>query len=83
MSDNDILVDLLGHPEIKMPRKPESVFGRSNGDGDHSGGYDLTNPNLHHGVEDTYRPFHSSEPPKSNGFVKTDAAPVAATRRST
>ena len=73
MSDNDILVDLLGHPEIKVPRKPESVFGL-NSDRDHDGGYDLTNPNLHHGVEDTYRPFHSSEPPKSNGFVKTDAA---------
>jgi hypothetical protein len=77
MSDNDILVDLSGHPEIKMPRKPESIFGRLNGDGDQNGGYDLTNPNLHHGVEDTYRPFHLSEQPKSNGFVKTDAAPVA------
>src|ERR1700761_3847721 len=74
MSDNDILVDLLGHPEINLPRKPEGVFGRVNGDGDHNGGYDLTNPNLHHGAEDTYRPFHPSEQPKS--LIKSDASLV-------
>ena len=80
MSDNDVLVDLLGHPEIKMPRKPESVPGRLNGDSDHDGGYDLTNPNLHHGVEDIYRPFQSSEQPRSGSLVETDASPVAVSK---
>ncbi len=79
MSDNDILVDFLGHPEIsKTPRRPESVPGRVNGDSDHDGGYDLTNPNLHHGVEDTYRPFQSSERPGSTRLVEPDASRVAA-----
>src|ERR1700730_1059112 len=77
MSDNDVLVDLLGHPEIRMPRKPENVPGRVNGDGDHAGGYDLTNPNLHHGVEDIYRPFQSSEQSSSSRSVEPDASPAA------
>ncbi len=76
MSDNDVLVDLLGHPEIRMPRKPESVPGRVNGDSDHAGGYDLTNPNLHHGVEDIYRPFQSSEQLRSSRSVEPDASPA-------
>ena len=80
MSDNDVLVDLLGHPEIKMPRKPESIPGRANGDSDHAGGYDLTNPNLHHGVEDIYRPFQSSEQPRSSHLVEADASPAPASQ---
>jgi hypothetical protein len=76
MSDNDIL-NLLGNPEInKMPRKPEAAPGRLNRDSGHDGGYDLTNPNLHHGVEDTYRPFQSPEQPRLNHWVKTDAPPT-------
>src|SRR4029077_13875245 len=77
MSDNDVLVDLLGHREMRMPRKPESVTGRVNGDSDHAGGYDLTNPNLHHGVEDIYRPFQSSEQSRSSRSVEPDASPAA------
>ena len=74
MSDNDVLVDLLGLPEItKMSRRPEGVAGRVNGDSDHDGGYDLTNPNLHHGVEDIYRPFQSSEQLESTRLPEPDA----------
>src|SRR5258705_152976 len=62
MSDNDVLVELLGSPEIRMIRKPENILGRGNGDSDDTSGYDLTNPNLHHGAEEIYRPVQSSEP---------------------
>src|SRR6266436_4765987 len=62
MSDNDVLVELLGSPEIRTIRKPENILGRGNGDSDDTGGYDLTNPNLHHGAEEIYRPVQSSEP---------------------
>src|SRR6266571_7488409 len=64
MSDNDVLVELLGSPEIRTIRKPENILGRGNGngDGDDASGYDLTNPNLHHGAEEIYRPVQSSEP---------------------
>ena len=78
MPDNDVLLDLLGDPEIKTARKPDSMPGRDDGDGRH-GGYDLTNPNLHHGVEDTYRPFHSSGPSGSSRLMGADGshAPVS------
>jgi Ca2+-binding RTX toxin-like protein len=62
MSDNDVLVELLGSPEIRTIRKPENILGRGNGDSDDASGYDLTNPNLHHGAEEIYRPVRSSEP---------------------
>jgi Ca2+-binding RTX toxin-like protein/carbon monoxide dehydrogenase subunit G len=62
MSDNDVLVELLGSPEIRTIRKPENILGRGNGDSDDASGYDLTNPNLHHGAEEIYRPLQSSEP---------------------
>src|SRR6266699_388030 len=62
MSDNDVLVELLGSPEIRTIRKPENILGRGNGDSDDASGYDLTNPNLHHGAEEIYRPVQSSEP---------------------
>src|SRR6266702_6316470 len=62
MSDNDVLVELLGSSEIRTIRKPENILGRGNGDSDDASGYDLTNPNLHHGAEEIYRPVQSSEP---------------------
>jgi Ca2+-binding RTX toxin-like protein/carbon monoxide dehydrogenase subunit G len=62
MSDNDVLVELLGSPEIRTIRKPENILGRGIGDSDDASGYDLTNPNLHHGAEEIYRPVQSSEP---------------------
>ncbi|HYS90387.1 MAG TPA: cadherin repeat domain-containing protein, partial [Bradyrhizobium sp.] len=62
MSDNDVLVELLGSSEIRTIRKPENILGRGNGDSDDASAYDLTNPNLHHGAEEIYRPVQSSEP---------------------
>src|ERR1019366_7113809 len=55
MPNNDILDDLLVRPD-KNVRKAEGVVesARSN-QGDESG-YDLTNPNLHHGAEANYVP---------------------------
>ncbi|SHK65829.1 putative Ig domain-containing protein [Bradyrhizobium lablabi] len=55
MPNNDILDDLLVRPD-KVIRKAEGVVepARSN-QGDESG-YDLTNPNLHHGAEAKYAP---------------------------
>src|ERR1700692_2131129 len=55
MPNNDILDDLLVRPD-KAIRKAEGVVepARSN-QGDESG-YDLTNPNLHHGAEAKYAP---------------------------
>src|SRR5216684_3586158 len=61
MPDDEVLMDLLGRPEIRTIRKPENFLERGNGDRDNSGGYDLTNPNLHHGAEDIYRPVQSSD----------------------
>jgi hypothetical protein len=66
MPDNDVLMDLLGRPEIRTIRKPENLLERGNSDRDNSGGYDLTNPNLHHGAEDIYRTVQSSDQPGSN-----------------
>ena len=55
MPNNDILDDLLVHPD-KNVRKAEGVVeSASNNQGDESG-YDLTNPNLHHGADDKYAP---------------------------
>ena len=79
MPDNDVLLDLLSDPEIKSARKPETMPGRDDGEGRH-GGYDLTNPNLHHGVEDTYRPFHSSGQSGSNRSVDADASQAAVSK---
>ena len=77
MSDNDVLVDLLDHTENKTNRKPENIRTGGNGDGDHPGGYDLTNPNLHHGVDDVYRPVPSSEQLRSSPSI--DAGVSSAT----
>src|ERR1035437_2369120 len=55
MLDNDILTQLLGRPD-KTARKTEGVLEPArNSHGDESG-YDLTNPNLHHGAEPNYAP---------------------------
>jgi hypothetical protein len=75
MSDNDVLVDLLDLPEIKAIRKPESILERGNGDSDHASGYDLTNPNLHHGVEDIYRRVQSPE--QSSQSIRAEASSAA------
>ena len=55
MPNNDILDEFLVRSE-KAVRKADGVVepGRSN-QGDESG-YDLTNPNLHHGAEAEYAP---------------------------
>jgi Putative Ig domain len=76
MSDDDVLVDLLRQPESRPARKPESISGRANGDSDHVSGYDLTNPNLHHGAEDIYRPFQS-EQSNSSRLVGVYGSPAA------
>src|ERR1700682_3308612 len=77
MSDDDILVDLLDRLEIRPIRKPEGILERGNGDGDHAGGYDLTNPNLHHRVEAVYRPAPSSEPSRSDRSIDTGGSSAA------
>src|SRR5882757_6376986 len=74
MSDNDVLVELLGSPEIRTIRKPENILGRGNGDSDDASGYDLTNPNLHHGAEEIYRPVQSWEPVASSPSIDAGAA---------
>ena len=74
MSDNDVLVELLGSPEIRTIRKPENILGRGNGDSDDASGYDLTNPNLHHGAEEIYRPVQSSEPLGASPSIGVGAA---------
>jgi hypothetical protein len=73
MSDDDVFMDLMGRRETRTIRKPESVLERWNGDSNQSGGYDLTNPNLHHGVDDTYRRVQSSDQPRLNHSVETTA----------
>src|ERR1700716_2826212 len=77
MPDHDVLVDLLGRPESRTIRKPEGILERENSDSDHGGGYDLTNPNLHHGAEDIYRPVQSSE--QSGPGPSIDAVAPSAT----
>src|SRR5712692_6662009 len=77
MPDVDVLMDLLGRPELRTIRKPENFLERGNGDRDNSGGYDLTNPNLHHGAEDIYRPVKSSD--QSGSSPSIDAVPPSAT----
>src|ERR1035437_7106353 len=55
MLDSDILTHLLGRPD-KTVGKTEGVLEPArNSHGDESG-YDLTNPNLHHGAEPNYAP---------------------------
>ena len=51
MVDNDILTQLLGRPD-KIARKAEGVLDPARGGRGDESGYDLTNPNLHHGAED-------------------------------
>src|SRR5229473_2176072 len=77
MPDDDVLMDLLGRPELRTIRKPENFLERGNGDRDNSGGYDLTNPNLHHGAEDIYRPVQSSD--QSGSSPSIDAVTPSAT----
>src|SRR5216683_3266114 len=77
MPDDDVLMDLFGRPEIRTIRKPENFLERGNGDRDNSGGYDLTNPNLHHGAEDIYRPVQSSD--QSGSSPSIDAVTPSAT----
>jgi hypothetical protein len=77
MSDHDVLVDLLDRPDTRTIRKPENVLESGNGDVHRSGGYDLTNPNLHHGAEDTYRYLQSSEQPRSSDSVETESAALS------
>src|SRR6266852_3562992 len=77
MPDDEVLMDLLGRPEIRTIRKPENFLERGNGDRDNSGGYDLTNPNLHHGAEDIYRPVQSSD--QSGSSPSIDAVTPSAT----
>src|SRR5216684_684391 len=77
MPDDDVLVDLLGRPEIRTIRKPENFLERGNGNHDNTGGYDLTNPNLHHGAEDIYRPVQSSD--QSGSSPSIDAVTPSAT----
>src|SRR5450631_3675615 len=81
MSDDDILVNLLDRPEIRPIRKPEGILERG-GDSDHAGGYDLTNPNLHHGVEAVYRPVLSSEPLRSDRSIDTGKSSAAISESS-
>src|SRR5450755_2623953 len=81
MSDDDILVNLLDRPEIRPIRKPEGILERG-GDSDNAGGYDLTNPNLHHGVEAVYRPVLSSEPLRSDRSIDTGKSSAAISESS-
>ena len=55
MPDYDLLTHVLDRPD-KAVRKADGVVEPApNGQGDESG-YDLTNPNLHHGAEAKYGP---------------------------
>ena len=75
MSDNDVLVELLARPETGTSRKPQNTARLETGNGGDTSGYDLTNPNLHHGVDDVYRPVPSSEQLRSS--APTDGAASA------
>src|ERR1700693_1284463 len=55
MPNNDILDDLLVRPE-KSARKAGGVVEPTHGSQGDENGYDLTNPNLHHGAEAKYAP---------------------------
>src|SRR3984893_16281657 len=55
MQNNDILDDLLVRPE-KSVRKAGGVVEPTHGSQGDESGYDLTNPNLHHGAEAKYAP---------------------------
>src|SRR5271168_1253375 len=55
MPNNDILDDLLGRPEKSVRKAAGVVEPTHSSQGDESG-YDLTNPNLHHGAEAKYAP---------------------------
>ena len=75
MSDSDVLVELLARPETGTGRKPQNTARLETGNGGDTSGYDLTNPNLHHGVDDVYRPVPSSEQLRSS--APTDGAASA------
>src|SRR5271167_3653971 len=55
MPNNDILDDLLARSD-KTTRKAEGVVESTRHNPGDESGYDLTNPNLHHGAEDKYAP---------------------------
>src|SRR5580700_2724164 len=55
MPNNDILDDLLVRPEKSVRKAGGVVEPTHSNQGDESG-YDLTNPNLHHGAEAKYAP---------------------------
>ena len=55
MPNNDILDDLLVRPD-KAVRKAEGVVEPARSSQGDESGYDLTNPNLHHGAEAKYAP---------------------------
>ncbi len=55
MPNNDILDDLLVRPDRNV-RKAEGVVESALGNQGDESGYDLTNPNLHHGADDKYGP---------------------------
>src|ERR1035438_3397981 len=55
MPDNDILDDLLVRTD-KAVRKAEGVVEPTRGNQGDESGYDLTNPNLHHGADAKYAP---------------------------
>jgi Ca2+-binding RTX toxin-like protein len=77
MSDNDVLVDLSDRAENKTIRKPENIRAGGKGDSGHADGYDLTNPNLHHGVDDVYRPVPSSEQLRSSAPIDASGSAEA------
>jgi hypothetical protein len=55
MPDNDILTHLLDRPD-KAVRKVEGVTAPGGNSQGEESGYDLTNPNLHHGADAKYAP---------------------------
>ncbi len=55
MPDNDLLTLVLDRPDKAVRKTPGVVEPVSNGQGDENG-YDLTNPNLHHGADAKYGP---------------------------
>jgi hypothetical protein len=55
MLDKDLLTNLLDRPD-KSVRKAEGVVESSRGKEGNESGYDLTNPNLHHGTDANYAP---------------------------
>src|ERR1700722_2837755 len=65
MSDNDLLTLALDRSD-KAVRKPPGVVDVADGQGDESG-YDLTNPNLHHGADAKYGP--TVQAPTHSGSV--------------